>query len=54
MKPMNTEHAYIAWSFNVVILLAAAAISGSLFTTGLCAICAYAAGRCKSDMQPNA
>ena len=53
MKPMKTKDAYLAWSINAAILLAAAAISGSLFVTGLCAVCAYAAGRCKSDMQPN-
>ncbi len=50
MQPMKTEHALMAWSFNVAFLLGAAAISGSLFVTCMCAICAYASGRCKSDL----
>jgi hypothetical protein len=49
----RTKQALVAWSFNAALCLIAAALSGSFFLTALCAISAYAAGRCKSDLQPN-
>lgn len=49
----RTKQALDGWTFSMALCLVAAAINGSLFITALCAICAYAAGRCKSDLQHN-